>query len=82
MFLFRLFLWSSWFFVLGVNVSFILAQKFEKFRWDTWCKIENPIYIYIQIDWTLVFYTKLTYLVQKLKKLKLDEIRDSKLNSN
>ena len=30
-------------FVLGVNVLFILAQKFLKFRWNTWRKIENPI---------------------------------------
>ena len=30
-------------FVLGVNVLFILAQKFQKLRWDIWHKIENPI---------------------------------------
>ena len=30
----------------------------------------------------LVFYTKLTNLTQKLKKFRLDETRDAKLNFN
>ena len=37
------------------------------------------VYLY----WTsLFFYTKLTYLVQKLKKLRLDGTYVAKLNSN
>ena len=36
-------------------------------------------FIYIGL---LVFYTKLTHLIQKLKKLKLDGTRGAKFNSN
>ena len=36
-------------------------------------------FIYIGL---LVFYTKLTYLAQKLKKLRLDGTRCAKLDSN
>ena len=45
--------------------------------------IRFKIYIYIYIlDSSFSIYTKLTYFVQKLQKLKLDEIRGAKLNSN
>ena len=37
------------------------------------------MYVYIGV---LVFYTKLIYLAQKLKKIKLDKTCDTKLNSN
>ena len=44
--------------------------------------IRFKIYIYFILDSSFSLYTELTYFVQKLQKLKLDEIRDAKLNSN
>ena len=40
------------------------------------------IYIYFILDSSFSLYTELTYFVQILQKLKLDEIRGAKLNSN
>ena len=43
---------------------------------------KNYIYFWFTYIGLLVFYTKLTHLTQKLKKLKLDRICSAKLNSN
>ena len=44
--------------------------------------IRFKIYIYFILDSSFSLYTELTYFVQILQKLKLDEIRGAKLNSN
>ena len=47
-------------------------------------KIIQKLYIFLWFTYIglLFFYTKLTYLTQKLKKLRLDGTRGIKLNSN
>ena len=65
------------------KISQILSSSnfIYKIRYMIRFKIYIYIYIYI-LDSSFSIYTKLTYFVQKLQKLKLDEIRGAKLNSN
>ena len=59
---------------------FLVLQK--KKRLINIKSFKNYVFM-VYLYWTsLFFYTKLTYLVQKLKKLRLDGTYVAKLNSN
>ena len=66
------------------KISQILSSSnfIFKIRYMIRFKIYIYIYIYFILDSSFSLYTELTYFVQILQKLKLDEIRGAKLNSN
>ena len=57
----------------------VLKKKKKAHKYKIIQKLSFSWFTYIRL---LVFYTKLTHLVQKLKKLRLDRVHVIKLNSN
>ena len=61
---------------------FLVLQKKKKKRHINIKSFKNYVFLWFIYIGLLVFYTKLTHLVKKIKKLRLDGTHVTKLNSN
>ena len=61
----------------NLELFLVLQKKAHKYK-----IIQKICFLWLTYIGLLVFYTKLTHLVQKLKKLRLDRVHVIKLNSN